>query len=106
MRQWNFCYVLPKKGGQLTQLVVPTALQMGWIESPPCFSAASETARDVEEAYVQARMGSLPTHKFEKHVAQGIDFSRLPARTVAQAMLRFLIEVYVDDFVAVTVARS
>ena len=33
--EWNFCYVLPQKPGIPIKLVVPTLLQMGWIESPP-----------------------------------------------------------------------
>ena len=45
--EWNFCYVLPQEEGEPTRLVVPTSLQMGWVESPPYFCAASETARDV-----------------------------------------------------------
>ena len=30
--EWNFCYVLPQKPGMPIMLVVPTSLQMGWIE--------------------------------------------------------------------------
>ena len=45
--EWNFAYVLPSSIGGEIILVVPTLLQMGWIESPPYFCAASETARDV-----------------------------------------------------------
>ena len=36
-KEWNLCYVLPQKPGMPTMLVVPTLLQMGWIESPPYF---------------------------------------------------------------------
>ena len=45
--EWNFAYVLPQEEGEPVRLVVPTSLQMGWIESSPYFCAASETARDV-----------------------------------------------------------
>ena len=45
--EYNVCYVLPQKPGMPIMLVVPTSLQMGWIGSPPCFCAASETGRDV-----------------------------------------------------------
>ena len=41
--EWNFAYVLPQEEGEPTKLVIPTSLQMGWIESPPYFCAASET---------------------------------------------------------------
>ena len=36
--EWNFSYVLPQPAGAPTRLVVPTSLQMGWVESPPYFS--------------------------------------------------------------------
>jgi hypothetical protein len=43
--KWNFAYVLPQHpAGQPCYLVVPTSLQMGWVESPPFFCAASEMA--------------------------------------------------------------
>ena len=42
--EWNFAYVLPQKKGEPTRLVVPSALQMGWKESPGFFCSASETA--------------------------------------------------------------
>ena len=45
--EWNFAYVLPQEEGKPPKLVIPTSLQMGWLESPPYFGAASETARDV-----------------------------------------------------------
>ena len=42
-----------------TQLVVPALLQMGWIELPLYFRAASETARDVTSQYIEAAVGQL-----------------------------------------------
>ena len=30
--EWRFYYVLPQKYGEPVKLVVPTSLQMGWIE--------------------------------------------------------------------------
>jgi hypothetical protein len=48
---WNFACVLPGgKPGDPVQLVIPDALQTGWLESPPFFCAATETARDVIQA--------------------------------------------------------
>ena len=43
--EYNFAYVLPQEEGMPITLVVPTSLQMGWVESPPYFCAATETAR-------------------------------------------------------------
>jgi hypothetical protein len=42
--KWNFACVLPQCPGQPIYLVVPTSLQMGWLESTPFFCAASEMA--------------------------------------------------------------
>ena len=47
--EWNFAYVLPQEKGEEVRLVVPTFLQVGWIELPPYFCAASETARDLAQ---------------------------------------------------------
>jgi hypothetical protein len=44
--RWNFCYVLPTPPGDPIQIVVPSALQMGWTESPGFFAAPTETIRD------------------------------------------------------------
>jgi hypothetical protein len=33
--EWNFAYVLLQEQGNPVQIVVPTSLQMGWVESPP-----------------------------------------------------------------------
>jgi hypothetical protein len=48
----QFCYVLPQLPGHPsgdTQIVVPSALQMGWTSSPAFFCAATETGRDIAE---------------------------------------------------------
>ena len=75
--EWNFAYVLPQAEGKPAKLVIPTSLQMGWIESPPYFCAASETGRDVAQDYVETKVGSLPAHKFLKYSAAGSDFLSL-----------------------------
>ena len=61
------------------KLVVPIALQMGWVESPPYFCAASETGRDVAAQYVHTPVGSLVDHKFLPFTNQGSDYVALPA---------------------------
>jgi hypothetical protein len=35
--EWNSAYDLPQHPGQSCYLVIPTSLQMGWVESPPFF---------------------------------------------------------------------
>ena len=42
---FNFAYVLPQAAGEPTRLVVPAAVQMGWVESPSLFCTVTESAR-------------------------------------------------------------
>ena len=66
-QEWNFAYVQPSSHLATPTnptLVIPTSLQMGWIESPAYFCVASETARDVATVYIDTPVGSLLPHKF------------------------------------------
>ena len=45
--KWNFSYVMTELTDMPPSLVVPSALQMGWSESPEYFCAATETGRDL-----------------------------------------------------------
>ena len=65
-QEWNFAYVLPAHPGGPVEIVVPSALQMGWAESPGFFCAASETARDIAATYVAEPTGSLLAHPLEE----------------------------------------
>ena len=95
--EWNFCYVWPQAPGEPCRLVVPTSLQMGWVESPPYFCAASETARDVAAEYIETPIGSLPEHKFEQWAGAATPIGNNEGRGGA---LRYILEVYVDDFIS------
>ncbi len=59
-------------------IVVPTSLQMGWVESPPYFCAATETARDIATEYTNMPVSSLPEHKFLHYALHGEAYSDLP----------------------------
>lgn len=95
--EWNFCYVLPQREGEQLKICVPSSLQMGWVESPPYFCAASETARDVAGWYAEMPLGILPDHKFLKHAMGNAAVQALP-ESVADKSFKYGIEVYVDDF--------
>ncbi len=86
-------------------MVVPTSLQMGWIELPPYFCAASETGRDVGKQYIKTAVGSRPAHNFINHTAQGADFDNLPT-TSEDETLRYMLEVYMDDYISLAVPTS
>ncbi len=98
---WNFCYMIPpaSTGAPLDEVdvVIPNCLQMGWCESPPFFCAASETARDV---IASSLLGTnLPPHPFESHMLPK-DSIALPIQDLTSTIS--LLEVFVDDFIAVT----
>ena len=110
-QEWNFAFVLPKLDpSEPTQIVVPSALQMGWSESPPYFCAATETTRDVADARRARPVGSLPKHPLEDLTINTDELERArqlmrlpdvnPEDTAAQAQFASLLEVYIDDFCA------
>ena len=102
--EYNFAYVLPQPPGSPTLLVVPTSLQMGWVESPPFFCAASETARDIAGNYCETGIGTLPDHKFLQYAIGNKAYEALPESN--DGMLRYLLEVYVDDYVSLVIPAS
>jgi hypothetical protein len=60
----NFCYVLPQQPGKPAMIVMPSALQMGWQESPAFFCTATETGWDVIEWLVEQNI-PMPQHPSE-----------------------------------------
>ena len=100
--EWNFACVLPNlQEGAPVELVIPSALQMGWCESPPFFCAASETARNVAEELIAEPTGSLPPHPLEEFMMPPSPTS-WPETNLAERCEDFLtmIEVHVDAFLA------
>jgi hypothetical protein len=104
--EWNFVHVLPQLPGQPIYLVVPTSLQMGWVESSPFFCVASETARDVAQDYCKTKLITLPPHKFTKYVIGNQAYGNLPEQYENANAFRYLLEVYVDDFVSLVIPTS
>ena len=94
---WNFAYVLPRlSDDEEIQLVIPDALQMGWSESPPFFCAATETARDIADANFRNDTPMEPQHN------EDIVMKTIPASSTddVEAKIIHLLEIYIDDFVA------
>jgi hypothetical protein len=75
--EYNFAYVLPQEEGMPITLVVPTLLQMGWVESPPYFCVATETASNIAPDYCNTPARSLSHHTFAKHVTGTTEFNAL-----------------------------
>ena len=108
-KEYNFAFVMPTTPEEPMQIVVPTSLQMGWVNSPNYFCGGSETVRDVAEDYAEAPIGDLPKH----HLEEGTTPSREERNKLVKAneleehrALKYLLEVYVDDFIAAAQARS
>jgi hypothetical protein len=103
--EWNFLYVLPQPEGTPVMIIVPTSLQMGWVELPPSLCAATETARDIATEYTDMPVGSLPDHKFTGYTVGGESYSGLPQDHPGHTF-RSMIEVYVDDFMSLVIPVS
>jgi hypothetical protein len=101
----NFAYVLPQPEGEPVRLVVPSSLQMGWVESPTYFCSASETARDVAADYTETPIGALPAHKFLHHTMGNKVVQDLPT-TADRSAFRYFIDVYVNDFIPMAIPTS
>jgi hypothetical protein len=104
--EWNFTYVLPQKEGEPVLLVVPMSLQMGWVESPPNFCTATETARDVTTEYTDMPVGTLPQHKFEQYVINNADYNALPETSIRNTGFVYMVEVYADEFMSLVIPVS
>jgi hypothetical protein len=104
--EWNFAYVLPQEQNEPTMLVIPMSLQMGWVESPTYFCAATKTARDITLDYCDTPIGSLPPQKFDKHLEGDKDYNELPLKADGKKPCRYGLEVYVDDFMSIVIPTS
>jgi hypothetical protein len=84
--------VLPQPEGNPTRIVVPSAVQMGWVESPTLFCTVTESARDLTQHLVDNSV-LLPPHILEEQIR----IQEVPkrARTTKPSTL---LQVYVDDF--------
>jgi hypothetical protein len=96
--RYNFAYVMPGPPGAPTRLVIPSALQMGWSESPAYFCTATETAHDIGQAWID-QSTSLLAHPMEPFTVPAV-----PARHQTSKGPEYQMSaVYVDDFLAACV---
>jgi hypothetical protein len=99
--RWNFAYVMPGEPGTEIQVVIPSALQMGWNESPAYFCATTKTVRDISQAWIDAKT-PLPLHVMEKHTTPTV-----PARRQSTTQTPYqMSSVYVDDHIMAAVEDS
>jgi hypothetical protein len=91
---WNFAYVLPGPPGAPIRLVIPSALQMGWNESPAYFCATTETAQDVAQCWIDGDE-ALPNHSMEPDTRPTAPVRRQTNDLTKRYQMS---AVYVDDF--------
>jgi hypothetical protein len=74
-------YVLPQREGKPCQIMVPSAVQMGWVESPALFCAVTESARDLVQNFIDTDT-QLPPHKIE----ESMDIDAVPTQGCAASL--------------------
>ncbi len=89
---YNFAYVLPQQDGEPIQILMPSAMQMGWIESPPLFCAVTKLAWDLMQHLVDNRV-CLPAHLLKDKTS--IKNVPMHARMATPTKL---LQVYMDNF--------
>jgi hypothetical protein len=89
---FNFAYVLPQREGEPVRIVVPLAVQMGWVESPPLFCTVTESAQDLTQHLVDTNV-DLPLHLLEAKM----NIQHVPLRAHADVPSK-LLQVYVNNF--------
>jgi hypothetical protein len=79
---------------------------MGWVEAPPYFCAATGTSRNITMQYCETEIGTLKKHKFDALVSSNAMLAELPETYKTKKDMKYLIEVYVDDFMALVIPTS
>ncbi len=99
--RWNFAYVMPSPPGTPLRLVVPSALQMGWNESPAYFCATTETVRDIAQVNIENGTCGPP------HPMEAFTTPLTPARKQSSTGgPKQMVAVYVDDFLSAAVENA
>jgi hypothetical protein len=102
---------LPTAPGCPPLVAFPLALPMGWIESPPYFTAATETICDLANSSLSTSRPLVEPHRLESVAAIGSPPVRPPrvlsAPIVAPVARRPVaaVDVYVDDFLLLAQTR-
>ena len=95
---YNFCYILPQPPSESTRVVIPSALQMGWQESPAYFCTATETGRDLINWMIEEDF-QLSPHPFEQFVLPNQRLCKQPTTSPNLLMRPWKAAIYVDDFI-------
>jgi hypothetical protein len=100
-----FCYVMPDEPGARLRIVVPSALQMGWAESPACFCAATETVQDSIDLLLREKV-DLPEHRLETFMAPMLNGRVRRHRAKSTRRLEYMLTILCWHWSRVTTAPS
>jgi hypothetical protein len=96
-QEYNFVYEMPKHPSHPGDwFVVPSALQMGWTNSPAYFCATTEATQQIVTRLLALTLedGQLPFHPHEVHCT-----TLRPSRWRADSESEVFLRVFVDDFI-------
>ena len=93
---------MPDPPGARTRIVVPSALQMGWAESPAYFCAATETGRDFLIDMLLREGVDLPAHPLEEFIKP----KDIPKTAPPGSEERTSVGVYIDDYYVLEVVEN
>lgn len=103
----EFCLGSTKHLGGRAELVVPHSLQMGWFKYPSYFCATLEMVRDLTKLYIKTQIGSQQNHKFLPHTkGNKACTSLMLAPSPCIHDLKYLVEIYMDNFLGLTIPTS
>ncbi len=97
---------MPQPPGEQVKIVVPSSLQMGWVESHPYFCTTTEASRHIATTYCKTKIGALPSHKFDDLVYADDAVGELPDTPATNKLMRYLIDVYVANFMAIVIPTT
>ena len=95
----------PNLPGEPPLVAIPTRLPMGWTESPPAFSAVTETVTDLINEALESSATMPPPHPMEAPASKLVPLTPStpdPYQIVESGPVRSplaYVDVYVDDFV-------
>jgi hypothetical protein len=99
-QEHNFVYEMPPRQSNMERwFVVPSALQMGWTNSPAYFCYVTEAGKEIARRLLALSIddGLLPPHGLEHHCAPTA--KTIPTQSHQPSNLLVLIKVFVDNYI-------
>jgi hypothetical protein len=106
--QWgiDFCLCLATTARGTSENCCSVIVANGVGESPPYFCTATKTSHNIATTYCKTKMGTLPSHKFDDLVSVDDAVGKLLDTPATNKHMQYLIEVYVDNFMAIVIPTT